>query len=74
MEPTLLIGDYLFASKFSYGFSRYSPPFSPPLFSGRVLAAFPVASALARFTFALSLEWPKRRMSRPLDPGCRCRR
>ena len=41
MEPTLLIGDYLFASKFSYGFSRYSLPFSPPLFSGRVLASPP---------------------------------
>lgn len=41
MEPTLLVGDYLFASKFSYGFSRYSLPFSPPLFSGRVLATPP---------------------------------
>src|SRR5215475_6829498 len=41
MEPTLLIGDYLFASKFSYGFSRYSLPFAPPLFSGRVLATPP---------------------------------
>jgi signal peptidase I len=27
MEPTLLIGDYLFVSKFSYGYSRYSFPF-----------------------------------------------
>lgn len=41
MEPTLLIGDYLFVSKFSYGFSRYSFPFSPPLFSGRILAGEP---------------------------------
>ncbi|MCX7356335.1 MAG: signal peptidase I [Alphaproteobacteria bacterium] len=37
MIPTLLIGDYLFVSKFSYGYSRYSFPFSPPLFSGRIL-------------------------------------
>ena len=30
MLPRLLIGDYLFVSKFNYGFSRYSLPFSPP--------------------------------------------
>jgi signal peptidase I len=41
MEPTLLIGDYLFVSKFSYGYSRYSFPFSPPLFGGRIWEGFP---------------------------------
>jgi len=41
MEPTLLIGDYLFVSKFSYGYSRYSFPFAPPLFSGRIWAREP---------------------------------
>lgn len=35
MIPTLLVGDYLFVSKFSYGYSRYSLPFGLPLFSGR---------------------------------------
>jgi signal peptidase I len=41
MVPTLLIGDYLFVSKFSYGFSRHSLPFSLPLFDGRVFASVP---------------------------------
>src|SRR5438309_8073989 len=41
MKATLLVGDYLFVSKYSYGFSHYSLPFSPPLFSGRILASPP---------------------------------
>ncbi|MGV1015683.1 MAG: signal peptidase I [Methyloceanibacter sp.] len=41
MIPTLLIGDYLFVSKYSYGYSRYSFPFGLNLFSGRVWASEP---------------------------------
>jgi len=41
MMATLLIGDSLFVSKFSYGYSRYSLPFSPPIFSGRIFASLP---------------------------------
>lgn len=36
MIPTLLVGDYLFVSKFSYGYSKHSLPFSLPLIPGRV--------------------------------------
>jgi signal peptidase I len=41
MIPTLLVGDYLFVSKFSYGYSKYSLPFSPNLFSGRIFSSEP---------------------------------
>ena len=41
MEPTLLQGDYFFASKFAYGYSRFSLPLAPSLFSGRLFAAEP---------------------------------
>jgi len=41
MEATLLVGDYLFVEKFSYGYSKNSFPFSPPLFPGRVFGSQP---------------------------------
>jgi signal peptidase I len=41
MEPTLLEGDYIIVSKFAYGYSRHSIPFSPPLFQGRLFERSP---------------------------------
>ena len=41
MEDTLLVGDYLFVSKFSYGYSNHSFPWSPDLLKGRVWSAPP---------------------------------
>lgn len=49
MKETLLIGDYLFVSKLSYGYSKYSFPFSPDLFEGRILADEPKRGDVAVF-------------------------
>ena len=37
MEPNLLVGDRLFVTKYSYGYSKHSFPFSPSIFKGRIL-------------------------------------
>ncbi|NJL08914.1 MAG: signal peptidase I [Methylacidiphilales bacterium] len=49
MKETLLVGDYLFVSKYSYGYSRFSLPFSPNLFSGRIFASEPARGDVAVF-------------------------
>ena len=41
MEPNLYEGDYIVVSKWSYGFSKHSIPFSPPLFDGRIMGSAP---------------------------------
>jgi signal peptidase I len=69
MKPTLLIGDYLFVSKYSYGYSRYSFPLSLPLFSGRVLAAPPARGDVAVFRLPAddSADYIKRVIGLPGD-------
>ena len=41
MEPTLLIGDRLFVTKYSYGYSKHSLPFSPPIIKGKIFSNSP---------------------------------
>ena len=41
MEPTLLVGDRLFVTKYSYGYSKHSFPFSPPIFKDRIIFSSP---------------------------------
>ncbi len=49
MKETLLIGDYLFVSKYSYGYSHFSFPFSPPIFNGRIWSSPPARGDIAVF-------------------------
>ena len=49
MKPGLLIGDYIFVSKFSYGYSKYSFPLSLNLFSGRIFEKKPQTGDVAVF-------------------------
>jgi signal peptidase I len=49
MKATLLVGDYLFVSKYSYGYTHYSLPFSPPLFSGRIFGSQPTRGDVVVF-------------------------
>jgi signal peptidase I len=69
MKETLLVGDYLFVSKFSYGFSHYSFPLSPPWFSGRIWGAAPARGDIAVFRLPKddSIDYIKRVIGLPGD-------
>jgi signal peptidase I len=69
MIPTLLVGDYLFVSKYSYGYTHYSLPFSPPIFSGRVVGSQPTRGDVVVFRLPKddSIDYIKRVIGLPGD-------
>jgi signal peptidase I len=69
MKATLLIGDYLLVSQYSYGYSRYSLPLSPPLFSGRIFGSAPERGDVAVFRLPTddSADYIKRVIGLPGD-------
>jgi signal peptidase I len=69
MRPTLLEGDYLFVTKWAYGYSRHSLPFSPNLFSGRIWGSDPERGDVAVFKYPPnpSLDYIKRVIGLPGD-------
>jgi signal peptidase I len=69
MKPGLLIGDYIFVSKYSYGYSRFSFPFSLNLFSGRIAEKQPKRGDVAVFRLPsdTSVNYIKRIIGLPGD-------
>lgn len=69
MIPTLLVGDYLFVSKYSYGYSRFSMPLSPNLFEGRIWGADPERGDIAVFKLPqnTNIDYIKRVIGLPGD-------
>jgi signal peptidase I len=69
MKATLLVGDYLFVSKYSYGYSHFSMPLSPPLFSGRIFGSQPERGDIVVFRLPkdTSTDYIKRVIGLPGD-------
>ncbi len=69
MRPTLLEGDYLFVTKWAYGYSRYSLPFGPDIFSGRIWGTEPKRGDVVVFKFPPnpSIDYIKRVVGLPGD-------
>jgi signal peptidase I len=69
MLPTLHVGDQFFVAKYAYGYSRYSLPGSPALFSGRIFAAAPERGDVVAFRLPKdpSVDYVKRVVGLPGD-------
>ncbi|MFN2101090.1 signal peptidase I [Altererythrobacter sp. MF3-039] len=68
MLPRLMNGDYLLASKWSYGFSKHSLPFSAPLIPGRIFASEPERGDVAIFKHPIDeVDYIKRVIGLPGD-------
>lgn len=69
MQPRLLIGDFLLVSKWPYGYSRYSLPFHPALFEGRLMAKAPERGDVVVFAYPgdPKQDWIKRVIGLPGD-------
>jgi signal peptidase I len=69
MLPTLLVGDFLFVSKYSYGYSRHSLPWSLPLIPDRILFTEPKRGDIAVFRYPAdtSVDYIKRIIGLPGD-------
>ncbi|MBR0553852.1 signal peptidase I [Stakelama marina] len=69
MLPRLLIGDYIFITKWNYGYSKYSLPFSMPLIPGRILPGTPKRGDVVVFKAppANKEDWIKRVIGLPGD-------
>ena len=69
MLPTMAIGDYLFVSKWPYGFSRFSFPGQIPSFSGRLFDHLPERGDVVVFKRpdAQGADWVKRVIGLPGD-------
>ena len=69
IRPPLLEGDYLFVSKYAYGYSRYSLPFGLDLFSGRIWSAEPKRGDVVVFKLPSdpSVDYIKRVIGLPGD-------
>lgn len=69
MKPTLLVGDYIFVSKPTYGYSRYSFPFGMPPFDGRIFEDKPERGDIIVFKLPSnpSINYIKRLIGMPGD-------
>ena len=68
MEPNLYEGDYVIVSKYSYGYSKHSIPFSPPLFEGRIFEQSPQRGDIA--VFKLPSDGHTDYIKRVIGPAC----